>query len=317
MDRARGHRSGAGSLGHGAPGLQGDAPLTGHGEHGGVVQEVLELHHGLQYPPEVVGAHEAGGAQPAHGVDVDGEAPLPELEARHLAAGEAADELLVHVPERDHGRPQLVHGRLHGLRLEHEEHHLGLLGAEAERERVPRLVRQDGEAGGHVGGGGRERQALQLAQERRRDVQQPEQLQRRRATHRERLDDELPAEADALHVAARLEARLRRRRRAAGLVLLLLVLLLVLAVLVLLLLLCHGDGWRAAPLLCFPCSRCRCWSELCCWGKGRNEEPHRHLPSLRCASSCSGCWYDHTAKFLVRVKDHPLHHLDIIQDKLD
>lgn len=189
------------------PGLQSDALLARDGEHGGVVQEVLELHDRLQYPPEVIGAHEPGGAEPPHGVDVDGEAALAELEPRHLAAREPTDELLVHVPERDHGGPQLVHGRLHALGLEHEEHHLGLLGAQAQRQRVPRLVRQDGEAGGHVGGGGRERQALALAQVRRRDVQQPQQLQRRRPPHRERLHDELAPEPDALHVGARLEVR--------------------------------------------------------------------------------------------------------------
>jgi hypothetical protein len=226
-----------GSVSHCDPGLQGDALLAGHGEHGGVIQEILELHHGLEYPPEVVGAHEAGGAEAADGVDVDGEAALPELEPGHLAAGEPPDELLVDVAERDHGRPELVDGGLHALGLEHEEHHLGLLGAQPQRERVPRLVRQDGEAGGHVRRGGRERQALALAQVRRRDVQQPEQLQRRRPPHRERLHDELAAEPHPLHLPARLEVRLPT---VGARLLLLLLLVLLLLLLLLLPLLCHG-----------------------------------------------------------------------------
>jgi hypothetical protein len=234
------------SVSHRCPGLQGDALLARDGEHGCVVQEVLELDDGLQHPPEVVGAHEPGGAEPAHGVDVDGEAALAELEARHLAAREAADEPPVDVPERGDGGPQAVHGRLHGLGLEHEERRLGLVGAQAQRQRVPRLVRQDGEARGHVGGGGRERQALALAQVRRRDAQQPQQLQGRRPPHRERLHDELAPEPDALHVAARLEVR-RLLRAAARLLLLLLLLVLVL---VPLLLLCHGVLVLSAGVSC-------------------------------------------------------------------
>lgn len=40
---------------HGHRRRKANGSLVGHGEHGSVIQEILELNHGLQYGPEIFG----------------------------------------------------------------------------------------------------------------------------------------------------------------------------------------------------------------------------------------------------------------------
>lgn len=61
------------------------------------------------------------------------------------------------------------------------------------------MVGQDGEVGGEVRGGGRERRLA------RGEGEEAEELRRAGAADGERLHDELPAEAEALHVGGELE----------------------------------------------------------------------------------------------------------------
>lgn len=203
-----------------------NAPLPREREHGGVVQEVLELGDGLDDRPELLGAREPAGSGGPDGVDVEGDAALAELEARHLRrARGGAEEALANVPERQHLRPGGVGGGLHGGGLEDEDGGLGVLGAEAEREGVPRVVRQDGEVGRDVRRGRRRERQLRplalvllllLGGVGDGDAEQVRQLERRGAAHGERARDELRAEAEARHVGARLEVRVQRRRGGRG-----------------------------------------------------------------------------------------------------
>lgn len=191
-----------------------DAPLPRQREHGGVVQEVLELGDGLDDGPELVGAGEAAGAGGARGVDVEGDAALAELEPRHLRrAGRRADEAPPGVAERDDLRPRGVGGGLHGGGLEDEHRGLGVPGAEAQREGVPRVVRQDGEVGRDVRRRRRRERQRRLPLPLVGDAEEVRELERRGAAHGERAGDELGAEPEPLHVAARPEQRVQRRRR--------------------------------------------------------------------------------------------------------
>jgi hypothetical protein len=200
-----------------------DAPLARQREHSGMVQEVLEPGDGLDDGPELVGAREPARAGGPDGVDVEGDAALAELEPRHLGrARRRADEAAADVPERDDARPRCVRCGLHGGGLEDEDGGLGVLGAQPQREGVPRVVRQDGEVGrdvrrrrrrerqrvpgGGAGAGGGRR------------AEEVRELERGRAAHGERARDELRAEAEALDVRARREERVQgpRARRGGG-----------------------------------------------------------------------------------------------------
>ncbi|KAF8667539.1 hypothetical protein HU200_052737 [Digitaria exilis] len=200
-----------------------DAPLSREREHGGVVEEVLEPSDGLDDGPELVGAREPAGSGGPDGVDVEGDAPLAELEPRHLRrAGRRADEAAADVAERDDARPRGVRGGLHGGGLEDEHGRLGVLGAEPQRQGVPRVVRQDGEvgrdvrrrrrrerqrvagdsAGAGAGGGG--------------GAEEVGELERGGAADGEGAGDELRAEAEALDVGARREEGVEGSRRSGG-----------------------------------------------------------------------------------------------------
>ena len=195
-----------------------DAPLSGEREHGGVVEEVLEPGDGLDDGAELVGAREPARAGGADGVDVEGDAALAELEARHLGLPRRrADEAASDVAERDDARPRRVRRGLHGGGLEDEHGGLGVLGAQAQGERVPRVVRQDGEVGRDVGRRRRrERQRVRGGGGggggggARRGAEEVRELERRGAAHGERPRDELRAEAEALDVRARREVRVQR-----------------------------------------------------------------------------------------------------------
>nr|TKW28616.1 hypothetical protein SEVIR_3G339900v2 [Setaria viridis] len=203
-----------------------DAPLAREREHGGVVQEVLEPGDGLHDGPELVGPREPAGAGGPDGVDVEGDAALAELEPRHLGrAGRRADEAAADVAERDDARPRGVRGGLHGGGLEDEDGGLGVLGAQPQRQGVPRVVRQDGEVGRDVRRRRRrERQRVPRGRGRGaggggvRGAEEVRELERGRAAHGERARDELRAEAEALDVRARREERVQgpRARRGGG-----------------------------------------------------------------------------------------------------
>ncbi|KAG2621562.1 hypothetical protein PVAP13_3NG254624, partial [Panicum virgatum] len=184
---------------------------------------VLEPGDGLDDGPELVGAREPARAGGPDGVDVEGDAALAELEPRHLwRARRREDEAAADVAERGDARPRGVRGSLHGGGLEDEDGGLGVLGAQPQRQGVPRVVRQDGEVGRDVrrrrrrerqrvpgGGAGGGRRAEEVRE-----------LERGRAAHGERARDELRAEAEALDVRARREQRVqgpRARRGGAGL----------------------------------------------------------------------------------------------------
>ncbi|KAF8776668.1 hypothetical protein HU200_003394 [Digitaria exilis] len=203
-----------------------DAPLSREREHGGVVEEVLEPSDGLDDGPELVGAREPAGSGGPDGVDVEGDAPLAELEPRHLRrAGRRADEAAADVAERDNARPRGGGGGLHGGRLEDEHGRLGVLGAEPQRQGVPRVVRQDGEVrrdvrrrrrrerqrvprgGGAAGGGGGGGSG---------GAEEVGELEGGGAADGERAGDELRAEAEALDVGARREEGVEGSRRGGG-----------------------------------------------------------------------------------------------------
>lgn len=179
-----------------------DTPLLRQGEHRGVIDEILERHDRLQYTFQIISADKPYIPNPPHGVDVEGDAALPELESRHLAAREAADQLLIDVAERDLGWPEALDGGAHGLGLEDEHDDLGFFGAEAEGECVPGVVREDGEVGGEVRRGGGERRA------RGRESEEAEELEGAGTADGEGFDDELAAEAEAFHVGGRLEGEI-------------------------------------------------------------------------------------------------------------
>lgn len=174
-------------------------------EHRSEVDEVLESRNRLKNPSQIVDAAKPSNSCSPDRKHVERQAPFTELEPRQLATGEPSDQLLVHVPQRDHGRPQPVDGGLHGLGLENEDHELGLVRAEPEREGAPCALRQDGEVGGHVRGRGGERVAPARAQLARRRIDEPRQLDRGGPPHGEGLHHHLAAESDSFDVAARLE----------------------------------------------------------------------------------------------------------------
>lgn len=172
-----------------------------------------ELGDGLDDGPELVGAGEAAGAGGARGVDVEGDAALAELEPRHLRrAGRRADEAPPASPS--------------GTTCGHAASAAAFMAADSKTNTaaleflVPRpsvrvchawCARMAKLVGMYAVVVGANASGAPAASRRRRGG--GAELERRGAAHGERAGDELGAEPEPLHVAARPEQRVQRRRR--------------------------------------------------------------------------------------------------------
>lgn len=104
--------------------------LIRHREHRRMINKILQRHHRLQDRPQIVGAEKPRIPISPHRINIESDAPFPELEPRHFATGHSPNQLLIHLAERDLRRPERLHRRLHILRLEDEQDDLRFLRPE-------------------------------------------------------------------------------------------------------------------------------------------------------------------------------------------
>ena len=172
-----------------------------------MIQEVLQSNDRLQNRPQIFDTRESQTADSPDCINIERQTPFSELKPCHFASGQTPYEPLVDLSKRNLRRPEAVdRGRPHRLRLEHEEQDLALLGAQPQRERVPRVVGQDREVGWEIGNRRRKGGFVVFGWREREEL---EELQGPGAADREGLDDELAAETDAFYVGASLEGEIR------------------------------------------------------------------------------------------------------------